>query len=193
MLKIVNFTYKIRKKTILNNLNLVINRGEIVALIGNNGSGKTSLLRVISNAYPNAKIRNDFKNILFLPENFALPGNMEVYSFLKTIAIINDQLLTIKTLMQILEIPNLKIKNLSKGNRQKVVILFGILNKVELILFDEILDGLDQKTIGKIIKFLKQTNKTIIFVTHYISSFKRQGIRIIKMENGNLETNENFS
>lgn len=186
MLKIEKLSYKIKNKLILDNISFVINDGEIVALIGSNGSGKSTLLRILARAIKTNKLNKYEKNIFYLPDNFNLPRNLYSRDFLINISRIFNKTYDIDEILRFLSIPNQKIGSLSKGNKQKLSICIGFISNANILLYDEILDGLDQETIKKIIIILKKTNKTVIFVTHYIKLFKYQKIRIIRLEEGKI-------
>lgn len=151
--------------------NILIEKGDIVLLVGSNGSGKTTLIKMILGL-----IKPDFGNIYksisrlsFLPEKISLPGEIDVYTYLMQIAKIKRSYINHEYINNF-EIPlYTKIKNLSKGNMQKVAILSTLLGNSDFIIFDEPLTGLDVKSSNQFLQTvmkLSDEKKTILISTH---------------------------
>lgn len=179
----------------LNNINLEINEGEMLAIMGASGSGKSTLLNIIgcidhptSGRYifrknnmtelkekEIAKYRN--KVFGFVLQDFAL---IERYSVSKNIRIpmiysevgIKEQKKRTIEMLKLLGIEDKKNQlpiRLSGGQRQRVAIARALINDAEIILCDEPTGALDSVTGMEIISILKKLNeqgKTIIIVTH---------------------------
>ncbi len=184
MLNFTNFSYSLGNKTILNKISFTLKEGEKVILIGENGSGKSTFLRVVSRAYPNAIFINTYKRIFYLDDDFFIPGNYLVRDYLLKMALVYDQTLDIDYYMKLLSLENKKIKALSKGNKQKVGLLLGLISKADLILLDEALDGLDKKTINNVVKILSTISSSIVIVTHYAELITDEGFKKYKIKAG---------
>lgn len=174
----VGFSYS-SKKILLENINFKIKKSEIVTLIGANGSGKTTLLNFIHRAFnkKNDNIVFGAKEISYVYQNndINLDFPITVNDFIKKI----DDDFT-KDISSILEINNLNDKflsELSPGEFQKVLIFRSILNKPSFIMFDEPEKGLDLKTkksLYELIEMLKEKYNTSFLIVshdmHYIFS-----------------------
>lgn len=196
------------------NLNMVIEKGEMVAIIGPSGSGKSTLMNIIgcldkldSGSY---KLRgNEVTNLKkselaylrnseygFVVQHFALIDNYTVYENVKLPLNYSNKKKK-KGKKEILEVlDRLGIKNkkdnypseLSGGQCQRVAIARGIINDPEIILADEPTGALDSKTGAQVMEMLKELNnngKTIIIVTHDIN-IANNCKRIVKIEDGRI-------
>lgn len=202
------------KVTALNNLNLKINKGELLAIVGPSGSGKSTLLNIIGtldtvthgeyllnnkninnlNKSQLAQIRN--KTFGFVVQHFALISDYTVFENVEipleyAKVKLKDRKSKIENLLVKLEIQNkinCIIKELSGGQCQRVAIARALANNPEIILADEPTGALDQKTgqaVLNIFKDLNKEGKTIIIVTHD-HKIAEQCTRIIKMQDGNI-------
>ena len=198
----------------LDNVSLTISKGEMVAIIGPSGQGKSTLLNIIgcldkldSGTYMlNDKRVSDLKNknlayirnneFGFIVQYFALIDDYTVYENVrvplkyskKSFKNNKDRILN---LIEKLDI-NIKKDNypceLSGGQNQRVEIARAIINDQEIILADDPTGALDLKTGMQVIDMLKKLNndgKTVIIVTHDNNVASRCN-RIIKIEDGKV-------
>lgn len=197
----------------LNNINLTIEKGDFIAIIGPSGSGKSTLLNILgcidnptSGKYflkgkevsslkgkELARIRNEEFGFIFqnfnllynynLIDNVSLPLN---YSKKK-----NNKFRAAVDMLAKLGLESHKLKTpkeLSGGQKQRVAIGRALINEPEIILADEPTGALDQKTGIEVMNLLKEINemeKTVIIITHDYSIAK-QCKKILKIEDGNL-------
>ena len=187
MLKVENVTKKYGDLTAVNNLSFTVNDGEIFGLLGLNGAGKTTTFRMILGLIDDysGKITLDDKpidytvtdKIGFLTEERSLLTKLTVleqikyYGALKSIPEeeIEDKLDYWLEIFGIKEYKNKKIKELSKGNQQKVQFISAIINEPKLLILDEPFSGLDPINVElfkKIILELKEKGTSIIFSSH---------------------------
>lgn len=202
------------KVTALHDLNLNINKGDLLAIIGPSGSGKSTLLNIIgtldtvtkgeyllNNKNINnlsksqlCKIRN--KTFGFVVQHFALIGDYTVFENIEipleyAKVKLKDRKSKIENLLVKLEIQdkmNCITKELSGGQCQRVAIARALANDPEVILADEPTGALDQKTGQAVLDIFKELNKegkTVIIVTHDYK-IANQCTRIIKMQDGNI-------
>lgn len=190
MIEINNLNKTYHKKNILNNVNLKIEDGSITLLTGENGSGKSTLLKIIGEIiYPDNKKSINLNYISsFLPEKFMLPRNLKVKYYINFLQ--NLYLIKLDSYVEFLNVPlDKKIKELSKGNLQKLGLLYVISSKNKLILLDEPTEGMDKELKKKFISVISKLHKeghTIIISTHDKSDYFRMNPNIIKIEGGNV-------
>lgn len=216
MIELKNISKQYHKGTmILNNINLCIQDGDYVALMGPSGAGKTTLMNIIGcldhategeyfldgndvSGYcekEKARLRNE--KFGFVVQDFALINEMTVYGnvtlplryskkkFKKEKSSIHNLLSNLKITGK----KETKVKELSGGQRQRVAIARALVNSPDIILADEPTGALDQKTgeeVMQIFSELNQQGKTIIVVTHD-SNIAAKCNRIIKIIDGRLE------
>lgn len=187
MLEVKNVIKKYGDIVAVDNLSFNIKEGEIFGLLGVNGAGKTTTFRMIIGllnptsgtiTYNGKNIDYDLKDkIGFLTEERSLLTKMTVleqayfYGGLKSMREkeIEKRLDELLNEFEIPEYKNRKIKELSKGNQQKIQFIMSILNKPKLLLLDEPFSGLDPINIElfkKIILKLKKEKTMIIFSSH---------------------------
>lgn len=204
MLKVKNITKKYGELLAVDNLSFEVNDGEIFGLLGENGAGKTTTFRVIMGLLePNdgtvllngKKIDyNVTDEIGFVTEERSLltkltvKEQIEFYGTLKglTIEEIEKRLDKWLERFEIKSYKNRKIKELSKGNQQKVQFISAVIHEPKLLILDEPFTGLDPinvKLIKDAIVELKEKGCSIIFSSHqmeYIEDFCEKLIILVK-------------
>ncbi len=187
MLELKNVNKRFDEVIALNNLSLKIDNGKILGIVGRNGAGKSTTFRIILNIikpdsgeilYNGKNIDSDILDkIGYLPEEGSLLPELtvleqcEYYGALKLLEEIEvkNNLLNWLKEFNILEYLNKKIKDLSKGNRQKIQFIVSVLHNPELLILDEPFSGLDPVSVEelkRVILKLKEEGKTIIFSSH---------------------------
>ncbi|WP_199137406.1 cell division ATP-binding protein FtsE [Pedobacter sp. ASV12] len=202
-----------QKHLVLSNVNLDIAKGEFVFLIGQTGSGKSSLLKIIygdlhigngngSVAGFNLKNLTD-KEVPFLRrklgivfQDFQLLSDRTIeqnLDFVLKATGWNDKNLINERIKDVLEKVGLRSKikkmphELSGGEQQRVVIARALLNNPEIILADEPTGNLDPDTSEEIVLLLKQISQSgtaVLMATHDYHIIRTFPSRIIKCENG---------
>ena len=187
MIKVKNLTHYYNNDKALENINLEINKGEFICLVGESGSRKSTLLSIISTLlkptkgelffenlnYKNIKDIDDFRktNIGFIFQFHYLINYLTVKENIK---LANEKATEneIHNLLKILRIENLSNKypnEISGGQRQRVSIARALINKPKVIIADEPTGNLDSKNslnVFEIFKKLSQEQVTIIVATH---------------------------
>lgn len=202
-----------QKHLVLSNVNLDIAKGEFVFLIGQTGSGKSSLLKIIygdlhigngngSVAGFNLKTLSD-KEVPFLRrklgivfQDFQLLSDRTIEQNLEFVLKAtgwNDKNLINERIKDVLEKVGLRSKikkmphELSGGEQQRVVIARALLNNPEIILADEPTGNLDPDTSEEIVLLLKQISQSgtaVLMATHDYHIIRTFPSRIIKCESG---------
>lgn len=220
MLKVKNVTKYYGNYPAVQNLNFEVKEGEIFGLLGVNGAGKTTTFRMITGlldktegeiTFDGQKIDyNITDKIGFLTEERSLLTKLTVleqaklYGGLKGLndEEINTRLDYLLEKLEVSEYKTRKIKELSKGNQQKIQFIMAILNKPKLLILDEPFSGLDPINIElfkNLIMELKSEGTSIIFSSHrmdHVEYFCDSLVILVKGKtvlSGNLnEIKENF-
>ena len=203
-------------KTILNNVNFQLKIGEFAYIIGETGSGKSSLLKTIYSDIPlkmgkiivdGQDISNIKKNQLpylrrkigIIFQDFQLFQDRNAYEnikFVMTSTGWSDEKKIDNRITQLLEKVGLENKKnsypfeLSGGEQQRLVIARAIVNNPKLIIADEPTGNLDPLVAEKILKLLLDINKSgtsVIMTTHNYNLIRKYKKRILKCENGYLK------
>lgn len=201
MIKLNNlfFSYTSSIPYILNNINLSINDGEYISLIGDNGCGKSTLIKLMLNILQPTKgnILNTHKKIGYVPQksdflNSQFP--ITVYEMLncyrkllkiKDISVVNKSL-------EMIKMTNFKdslIGTLSGGQCQKIFIARALIGNPSLLILDEPSTGVDAKSQKEIYKLIKDLNIndgiTVISIEHNIGAAISNSSLIFHLLNGN--------
>lgn len=208
MLEIKNLSIAYKNKLVLDKLNLYFKKGEIVGLLGPNGSGKTTLLRILAGLEKNYKgeVKIGGENPDYLTKSFVsyqsdhLPldksynliqiSNLydeffEDFSKEKFEKIISDFKLDMK----------MKIKNMSKGMKDKVQIALSLSRKSDLYLLDEPMSGIDPASRKKIMDVIIDnfdSEGLMIISTHLISQIERLLDKVVFISDGKIILEENI-
>lgn len=208
MLEIKNLSIAYKNKLVLDKLNLYFKKGEIVGLLGPNGSGKTTLLRILAGLEKNYKgeVKIGGENPDYLTKSFVsyqpdhLPldksynliqiSNLyddffEDFSKEKFEKIIRDFKLDMK----------MKIKNMSKGMKDKVQIALSLSRKSDLYLLDEPMSGIDPASRKKIMDVIIDnfdSEGLMIISTHLISQIERLLDKVVFISDGKIILEENI-
>lgn len=187
MLELRNITKKFDNLVAVKDLSFVVDNRKILGIVGRNGAGKSTTFRMILNIlqpdsgeilYDGKRITGDaLDKIGYLPEEGSLLPELtvldlcEYYGALKLLDedTVRKNLLYWLEEFNILEYLNKKIKDLSKGNRQKIQFIVSVLHNPELLILDEPFSGLDPISVEELkraILKLKEEGKTIIFSSH---------------------------
>ena len=192
----LSFKYKNSRHNVLNNINLELNEGELVVLLGNNGCGKTTLIHnivglkkpcdgsVIYNGMDLSKVTilEHSKIIAYVSQKVSQLEDVVVKDYL-SFGFTNDlkfyqkpskdQLERVEMLARKLNIIHLlykKIDEISGGERQIVSICCALLQNTNVIVLDEPMSALDLKNQHMVLSVLKEIsnkeNKTILLSTH---------------------------
>lgn len=194
------------KKQALNTVNLSIERGRIVGLLGPNGSGKTTLIKIINGLLqpttgevlingiaPGVESK---KVIAYLPDKTYLNEWMTIRDLLQFFADFYDNfnMEKAKAMLKDLNIDEtVKLKTLSKGNKEKVQLILVMARDAELYLLDEPIGGVDPAARDYILKTILtnyNSNASILLSTHLIQDVEQIFDDIIFLNQGNIVLDE---
>ena len=209
MLKVDKLSKSFGDLDALKRIDFEVKDGELFGVIGQNGAGKSTLFRCIMNFYTkydgsityNGKkfSKVPLEKIGFLPEERSLDPKRKVedqvryFAKLNKMKKISDQKL--KEWFDYFEIDgklSSKIKELSKGNQQKVQLLCALIYKPEFVILDEPFSGLDPYNIRLLEKIIKDVNKegtTIMFSSHNMENVESLCKKLIMLKKGNIVLN----
>ena len=223
MIRLENINFKYNKnKTkdfILKNINLTINNGEFISIIGNNGEGKSTLLKLLSGIILptegnilindiNTKSKKDFinlrKNISIVFQN---PDNQIIFErvyeelefALKNLKFdkkdIDKQIDLALEKVNMLDFKFTNTENLSLGQKQKIIIAEALSTNSDIIVLDEptaMLDPASKREFLNLLIDLNKQGKTIILVTHILDEIFYSS-RCLYLNNNIIEEDFNIS
>ena len=197
---------------VLKGINLTINKGEIITVIGSSGSGKSTLLRCINyletptsgeilynqeNYFTSQKLLQKLRTkVTMVFQNFNLFNNLNVIDNLMIAPIkvlkmkrrdLEEKAIQNLTLVGMEDFAYKNPSLLSGGQKQRVAIARALMMDPEVILFDEPTSALDPEMVGEVleaIKTLASKGITMIIVTHEMQFAKEIADRVIFMNEG---------
>ena len=179
-------------------INLKINKGEIFGLIGQSGSGKSTILRIIQGILKADKGEiNIAKNteVAYIFQEFNLLYNKNVFDNVALPLILKKKFSTekVEEVLKFVGLSNRKesfIASLSGGERQRVAIARALVINPQLLLCDEVTASLDKSVKDEILDLFEEINKkygtTILVVTHELEVVKRLCSRVAVIEKGKI-------
>lgn len=212
MLKIENVSKSFGKLKVLKNINLEVNKGDRVVIIGPSGSGKSTLLRTVNylakpdsgKIYFNNKLLNNenislyrqkigmvfqnfnlFNNLNVMDNIILAPVKLGIYSEKEARDKAMDYLNRINLTDKAMVYPS----SLSGGQKQRVAIIRTLMMKPEVILFDEPTSALDPEMVREVQEMmveLANEGMTMVIVTHEVSFVKKVAARIVFMNEGRI-------
>lgn len=200
MIKIndMSFRYEKNSPVVLSHVNLDISDGVYLSVIGENGSCKTTLIKLILGLLsPNSgSININTKNIGYVPQrvdSFNSQFPISVYEILKVHAKalkldIKASIDYVLNKVNMTEFKDNLIGNLSGGQRQRVFIARALMGNPDLIILDEPSTGVDYKNQLEIYSLLSSLNKnektTIISIEHNLETALKYSTHILKIDEG---------
>lgn len=198
----------------LENISFDINKKEVIGIIGRNGTGKSTILKMINGIvsydsgdilYKNSSIRsmdastlrNTRKNLAYIFQHSNLIDNKSVYYHLSLVYKLNKVSVDKKKIDDILEFMNItRLKNslcgsLSGGEQQKVAIAMALLQEPEVLLCDEISSALDTNSEKEIFALLNKlrttTDISIVMISHSLSLLKNFCDRVVVIDDSTIK------
>lgn len=212
MIQLQNVTKRIKENTVLDNVSYTFKSGFVYGLYGQNGSGKTMLLRAISglinldsgSIFIDGEKLHDkiefppetgivIENMELLPECSA-KRNLQMLAKIKNIADEKDIIFSLER-VGLDPDSDKKVKKFSLGMKQRLNIAQAIFENQKIILLDEPTNALDEEAVQLIYKIIREEKSrgvTIIVATHHKEDLKEVCDVILKIAEGKIvEENEN--
>ena len=201
---------------VLKGITLNIVAGQIVGYIGPNGAGKSTTIKILTG------IINDFEGeaivlgmdvrknpveikqkIGYIPEQAALYEVLTAIEYLRFVgklyqledSVIERKSWELLRLFELEDKANARMYSYSKGMKQKVLLISGLIHNPEIIFLDEPLSGLDANAVilvKEILSQLKKSGKTIVYSSHIMDVVEKISDRIIIINNGEIVADGDF-
>lgn len=205
MLRVENLEKKFDKNVVFKNLDVEVNKGERIVIIGPSGSGKSTFLRCLNRLekptygsiyFEGKKITDDNindvrKKMGMVFQSFNLFNNLDILDniILGPIKVLKiDKDVAIKEAREYLKRIDLlnkehaMPKDLSGGQKQRIAIIRALMMKPDIMLFDEPTSALDPEMIGEVLDLMMEVandGMTMIVVTHELSFAKKFATRVL--------------
>lgn len=206
LVKCTNLCKEFDHKLVLNNINLVIPRGKIIGLLGKNGIGKTTLIKLINDLLTptsgeilingEAPGINSKKIISYLPERTYLDKSMTISQILTFFEEFYDNFDKEKAINLLKDLDldiNLRVSKMSKGMQEKLQLILVMSREAHLYILDEPLGGVDPVTRDYILDTILTNFKegaSVIISTHLISDIERILDEVIFIDKGKIILSE---
>ena len=199
MVTVENLTKSYRKKTVVSAISFTVKKGEVFALLGSNGAGKSTTIKMILGLVkPDAGdiMVREGKVIGYSPETPFFPvflTGMEVLEYYGSLQKMKKEVI-METAPRLLEQVGLekdrtKIKHYSKGMLQRLALAQALLGEPDILILDEPCAGLDamgRLEMLEIIRKLKEAGKTTIMNTHILSDIEKICDKGVIMKKGKI-------
>lgn len=218
MIEVKNVTKKYGSFVAVNDISFTINDGEVVGFLGPNGAGKSTTMnmltgyieqtegQIIVNGYDTIKKPNKAKEQMgYMPEGVPLYNDLTVKEFVTYMAELHkierkqkkDRVQAVLKEVGLESMQNKLIKNLSRGQKQRVSLAGTIVFDPKIVILDEPTVGLDPKQITEIRSLIKNLGKkhTVILSSHILSEVSQICDRVIIINKGKIvaiDTPENL-
>jgi ABC-2 type transport system ATP-binding protein len=219
MIEVRNLSRLYGQKVGAMNIDFTVQRGEIVGLLGPNGSGKTTIMKMMTGHMPPSagtvlvdgfdlldEPKEVTSRIGFLPEVPPLYPEMRVHEYLSFVAAIKgvgkaDRRSRVGETMERVSITQVRdrlIRNLSKGYKQRVGLAQAIIANPPILILDEPTVGLDPKQMNEVRQFIRDLGKdhTVILSSHILTEVSMICRRVIILNKGRIvaeDTTDNLA
>jgi len=214
VIDIQNITVQFAKKTVLNDISMTFEQGEMIGLVAPNGTGKSTFMNVLMNYVKPMKGKVVFKDglcysnksnevkihsfVSMMPDQSDLYNHLSGREHLKMFATMwQSDLKLIDETIEILNMGhyvNKKTGTYSLGMRQRLCFAMQIVTDTDIMMMDEVMNGLDPNNVEIISKILvekKAEGKVIIIASHLLDNLEKYADRIFLFNEGKLvDTNQ---
>ncbi len=184
------------KEEVLKGISFQVNRGEIFSVVGPNGSGKTTTLKIILGLVGDfsGNVMVESHNISYVAENEGIYGYLTVREYLAFFAslysVSEDKIEEVLDWVKMTHAQHKRCKHLSKGMKQRILLARAFMNDPELLVLDEPFSGLDPEIRTEFQRFMRdytaKRNASIILTTHILSDVEKLSDRIAFIRDGRI-------
>lgn len=213
IIEISNLKKSFRQNEVLKGIDLQISRGEIIGYLGSNGAGKSTTVKILCGLIRQFEgevsilghnLRTDDlaikKHIGYIPENAVVYEQLTPTEYLEFVGtlysmepdIAHQKIGELLELFEMKSHSNERIVSFSKGMKQKIHIISGLLHNPDILFMDEPLNGLDANAViivKEIITQLAKEGKTIFYCSHLMDVVEKVSSRIILINDGHIIAN----
>ena len=201
MLEVKNLSKSFSSLCVIDNVSCKFKEGEIIALLGENGSGKTTMLKCLANIIniDNGEINYNNNQFVFINDKPNIFGDLSIKENLKCILSIYNQKINLNkydkfiTILGLENMQSVPLKYFSAGNLQRNKLLIALNLDWKYLFIDEPFSNLDNKGVSvfqTIFLNLKTQNKTILFSTHNFSSISDICDKSMSIKDGKIYYND---
>lgn len=212
IIEVKDVSFKYDKEYVLENVSFDINKGEFVGIIGANGTGKSTLIKLILGILKpdmgsilvngnNPMKSKSLENVGYVPQ-VGLSRGIDFPATVTEIVMMNmykdiglfrfpnkkhvNRAIEVLDIVEMSQFAKKKFSDLSGGQQQRVVIAKAIVNKPDILILDEPTTGIDHKSEKALYELLDNLNKdkeiTIVMISHDVEKIKRHSSKIIEIE-----------
>jgi len=198
------------EKQVIKNLSLDIEKGKVIGYIGPNGAGKSTTVKILCGIIDDFKGEVEMfgkpvgadiievkKRIGYIPENGALYETLTPVEFLSFIVSLHDiskeeadkKINSFLSFFDMLEHAHQRMNTFSKGMKQKILIISGLIHNPEIIFMDEPLSGLDANAVllvKELISSMVKDGKTVFYCSHLMDIVEKMSDEIVMINDGNI-------
>ncbi|MBO0937622.1 ABC transporter ATP-binding protein [Fibrella sp. HMF5335] len=202
---------------ILKGINLTVAPGQVVGYIGPNGAGKSTTIKTLIGLLPDfqgevsvlgldlrTQAMDVKRRIGYVPENAVLYDLLTPTEYLRFVGqlyeldatLVDKKAADLLHLFDLTQHANNRMSTFSKGMRQKVLLISGLLHNPDLVFLDEPLSGLDANTVvlvKQIIRQLADSGKTVFYSSHIMDVVEKLSDRIIIINGGQIIADGTFA
>lgn len=186
MIEIKKLTKKYGKKYILNNVNITIESGK-TGIIGVNGAGKTTFANCITDLTNYSGEIKVNKSIGYCFSENILPEYVSIYEITNTLGWSEEKLDKLLSKLYCMEYKYELIKNLSYGNKKKMNIIATLFLDNDVLIFDELTNGLDVNAQINLIDILKKETRDILLISHDFNILNKVCDKFIFIDNAQVK------
>lgn len=198
VLEISNITKSFKNKQILNGVDFVVNKSDIIGLLGLNGEGKSTLIKIILGllSQDSGEVKRNFEiksDVGVMLQEISMPEKMKVYEWLDMVKCFSTNSKSVESVLDSVNLRTVKSRycdSLSGGQKRRVQFATAILNNPQLLILDEPTVGMDvvsKKAFWETLNtFSFSKDLTIILISHDMEEVSEFCNRVLILSKGLL-------